>query len=414
MFGLAIRRSPVRFRTDTRILFCIRTFRAHPSLTGHPFVKIKLLAASLLTISIIPALAEDDGLSFSASNTLDLLGNVRGGIRTGMRSLDKLDLNAEFSGDDAGWNGWDALLHVQWTADNDLSGSLVGDAQGVSNIDAPEGWRVMDAWISRRLAENASLKFGLIDLNSEFDIQTPGLFFLNSSDGIGPDFSQTGENGPSIFPTTGLGLIADWSPSDVLDLSGGIFEGTPGNPAHPGRTEFNFSSGEGALLVLETRYRPVPDLMVGLGGWHYTAGFSQIGAGGSAHGNSGAYAIAETTLWREAEDGEHLDAWMRLGLANARINPIRSYLGGGLVYFGPFGRNSDQIGLGVSHAVFGRPARVVDGLTGSETIIETSYSFVWNDWVTLQPDFQYIASPGGDPGLDDAVVGGMRLILSWQ
>jgi carbohydrate-selective porin OprB len=47
-----------------------------------------------------------------------------------------------------------------------------------------------------------SVLAGLYELNSEFyRLQSAGLF-LNSSFGIGPEFSQSGLEGPSIFPST--------------------------------------------------------------------------------------------------------------------------------------------------------------------------------------------------------------------
>ncbi len=377
-------------------------------------MKKTILSASLLMLCAWPALADESALSFGASNTLDLLGNLQGGLRTGTRALDKLDLNAAFAGDQAGWDGWDASVDLQWTYNNDFSGALVGDSQVVSNIDAPQGVRVLEAWISRQLSDAASLKFGIIDLNSEFDVQGPGVLFLNSSHGVGVDFSQSGQNGPSIFPSTGLGLVGTWNPSDNWDAKAGLFEGTPGNPAHPGRTDITLSGDEGALLTFETRYHFSPQLTVGLGGWHYTAEFAQTGTPGMAHANTGVYSIVEATLWGQPDAGPHLDGWLRAGLANARINPVRSYVGGGLVYFGPFGRPDDQAGIAVAHAMFGAPARLAGGLTSAETTIEATYAMVWNEWVTLQPDFQYVVSPGGDPALKNAVVAGARLILSWQ
>ena len=50
-----------------------------------------------------------------------------------------------------------------------------------------------------------------------------------------------------------------------------IFEGTPGNPDHPGRTELSLSSDEGVLLAFEVRNHLTPDFTLGAGAWHYTA-----------------------------------------------------------------------------------------------------------------------------------------------
>ena len=67
--------------------------------------------------------------------------------------------------------------------------------------------KLYEAWFEQTLFDDRlSFKAGLYDLNTEFDVvETAGLF-INSSHGIGPDFSQSGVNGPSIFPTTSLGI----------------------------------------------------------------------------------------------------------------------------------------------------------------------------------------------------------------
>ena len=67
------------------------------------------------------------------------------------------------------------------------SANRVGDLQGVSNTDAEEALRLFGFW--HELAEaDWSLRTGLYDLNSEFDVNEAGSIFLNSSHGIGAEF----------------------------------------------------------------------------------------------------------------------------------------------------------------------------------------------------------------------------------
>jgi porin len=54
------------------------------------------------------------------------------------------------------------------------------------------------------------VKIGLYDLNSEFDVIEAAALFLNPSHGIGPDFAQSGRNGPSIFPVTSLAIRGEY------------------------------------------------------------------------------------------------------------------------------------------------------------------------------------------------------------
>ena len=45
--------------------------------------------------------------------------------------------------------------------------------------------------------------------------------------------------------------------------------------------------------------------------------------------------------------------------------------------------------------------------------MEATYSAVLHPNFTLQPDIQYVMSPGADPSLSDALVIGTRLIVAW-
>ena len=109
---------------------------------------------------------------------------------------------------------------------------------------------------------------------------------------------------------------------------------------------------------------------------------------------------------------------LRAGLADDRINAVDYYAGGGLVYNGPFRREADQIGIAVAYAHFGEPGRRAALVAGQslgtgETNIELTYSLAVADLVTIQPDLQYVISPGADRDIPDALVVGTRIVLAW-
>jgi len=363
--------------------------------------------------------ADEAPLQLSATGIADVLANVRGGLARGERFLGKADLTLSFNGEGVGLPGLTSFLDVQAGTAANFSGAIVGDTQTVSNIDGPAGLRLANVWVAREWDGLGGVKLGVIDLNTEFDVQTTGALFLNSSFGIGPDFSQAGSNGPSIFPSTGLGLVGWWLPGGHWQLKAGLFEGVPGNADHPGRTSFALSSGEGALLALEARNQLTPDLTLGLGLWHFTARFDALDpVRGRVSGNSGLYAIADGLLYKLEGSDAGLSGWLRLGLAQGAVNPVTFSLGGGLVLTAPFGREADQVGIAVTHVGFGAPARRAalaadTDLKAGETTFETTYAFSLDSHLTLQPDLQFVLSPGGDAGLGDAIVVGSRVIATW-
>jgi porin len=150
-------------------------------------------------------------VSLSAVYTADIRGNVDGGIARGARYLDDVDLQVAFDGDKlAGWHGARAFVYALYDNGVHLSPTLVGDIQSVSNIETDvRAVRLFEAWIEQDVGKVGSVKAGLYNLNSEFDTTQSGGLFLISSHGIGPDFAQSGRNGPSIFPVTSLAVRAE-------------------------------------------------------------------------------------------------------------------------------------------------------------------------------------------------------------
>ncbi|MDV6331217.1 carbohydrate porin [Asticcacaulis sp. 201] len=102
--------------------------------------------------------------------------------------------------------------------------------QTVSNIDAPHGVRLFEAWVCKTANSGRwSMTGGLINLNGMFDVQEAGVLFLNSSHGIGPDYSRSG---PSIFAFSALGVVGEWRAHETLRLRVGGFDGGAGDPLH--------------------------------------------------------------------------------------------------------------------------------------------------------------------------------------
>ncbi|MCW1404013.1 carbohydrate porin [Novosphingobium sp. MW5] len=290
---------------------------------------------------------------------------------------------------------------------NSFSENFVRDGQVVSNVDAGSTVRPIEIWAKANIGEKAYAKLGVIDLNSEFDVQDVGGHFINSSHGIGPDFSQSGLNGPSIFPNTSFGLVGGFSDGG-LAVRLGAFDALPGTPDHPGRLVVRLPGDYGALLVGEVELQPAEDAKFVLGAWHYTKPFEMLTASPQTANSSGIYALLQGRL---AESGSgNLDGWIRTGAASSAVNPIAHYVGGGLT----FGSDDQRGGMAIAHARLGEPGRrslALDGVRAAkaETIIEATYSHRVAEGVQVQPNVQYVINPGWDQDRSDALVVGIRL-----
>lgn len=366
--------------------------------------------------------------TFTASYTADTLANLHGGERTGVRYVDLLKLSAAYDGAAAGHDGLTGLISVQHHNGSRFSGELVGDVQVVTNSDAPpEALRLYEAWLQKELlGGKGGVKGGLIDLNTTFDVQETAALFMNSSHGIGADFSDTGLNGPSIDPTTALAITGVYRPSEDWTVQLGVFDGVAGDP--PQRRQFvaiKLSARDGALIVGQVEKRFGDTARVEGGAWSYTSAFDaldQSGVVGSPrrlHGDAGVYGLVEGKLLAKPKADEGgLSGWLRLGVANGDINPVDNYVGAGLVYTGLIaGRDKDEVGVAIARAGFGGGAHAAARAAGitlvdNETTLEATYRYVFKDWLNIQPDVQYVIHPGGNALLGNALVVGLRMAFT--
>lgn len=302
-----------------------------------------------------------------------------------------------------------------------ISGDLVRDIQGVDNIEALDAFRIYNAWLSFS-GSTSGAKVGIIDLNSEFDVHNVAAVFVNSSFGIGPEVSHSGLNGPSIYPNSGLGVVA-WIDDADRDIRYrvGAFDGVPNDPNRPSRTSLSLSARQGALLIAEADKSWATRNRIVVGAWGYTSALPQLtNPSRSGQGSVGVYATLEATVF-ERGDGRRLDGWVRAGWSNPTYNIVSAYVGGGLVYRGVFaGPKVDSLGVAIAYADLSRGMSVVSGAvpgagvagSGAETTLELTYQRHVRDWLTIQPDLQYVLSPAGRADVPDALVLGARVTLS--
>lgn len=338
--------------------------------------------------------------------------------------LDNLDLSAMVDGETLlGIPGLQIFAYALYDNGHAVNEGVVDTIQGLSNIEAVRAFRMYEAWAQWHLAPSTSIRAGLYDLNSEFDSIDAAGVFINPSHGIGPDFSQSGMNGPSIFPSTSIAVrmqaeVGGWSARVA------VLDAVPGDPDHPDNTTVRWDSSEGLLYVAEVDYSIETGGRTGMGYWHYGDRFDDLFASDengepvSRANNRGAYAFAETSGISLKGHGE-VTIFTRTGWANDRVNPVSHYVGAGVVWSGFAGERNDQLGFSIAHVGMGdawRRAMRDEGerTRSSETILELTGQFAVGEYLTLQPDVQYVHRPGA---LDDRAalwLFGLRLAVGWS
>jgi porin len=364
----------------------------------HPWLLV--LVALVLGWSMPGVAAE-----FGASWTGDFATVTSGGLQQDGRHMGLLELSFDH---EFKWRARELTLHLsgQHRYGGGFSEHEVGDLQTVSNIDAEPGTRLLEAWLAIPLTSHTSVLFGRYDLNGEFDAIEAGGLFLGSSHGIGPDISQTGAVGPSIFPNTAFGIRVQHASERGGALRIAAIDVEASDEYAYGDSPF----AGGPMLALEYQW-PLQAATVKTGVWRYTRTCDSMypEERGAQYGG---YASVERRF------GENLVAYGRVGVANADVSRIGLYTGGGIVHTGGLlpGRD-DSIGFAIAYARNGRGYDdamhdVGVPVTSGEQVYELTWRVPVGEHVVLQPDVQYVVDPDSNPAIDDALVVILRVELS--
>lgn len=398
----------------------------------------------------------DHGVIFQTINTLDALSTVSGGVRQQTGVAGDLDLLLTLDGELLNWKEATFFVYGLGLYGDDPSRN-VGDIQGVSNIAAPNTWKLFEVWYQQNFSQGRySLLAGLYDITSEFDvIRSSSELFLNSSFGTGAEFAASGGGGLSTFPNTSLAVRAQAILSDAVAIRAVVADGVPVDPDNPGTavilrqqdgvfigTELAFYNQRkrrkrDARKIIENRPfrlvfqrvgRAAPIEYLGkyaVGFWGSTRNQEDLSALDPAgkpmtrDATLGIYGLAEQFVYHEKEDREQgLTVFARAGWADPRVHRLSQYYGGGMVYQGLIpGRDKDLIGVGVAAAVNGSHYKKAQKRAGSsvedaEIALEMSYAINVRPEIVNQPDVHYIVNPGTDPSVSNAFVVGVRLGLN--
>jgi len=357
----------------------------------------RVVVATVLALASSGLSAE--GVEIGLGYKGDFVGVLSGGARQTGGFLGNLDLNLDLDFDKlAGLGGFSAHFYVVGNHGFKPS-EAVGDGLGSSNIEAPSTLKLYEAYLKQSLSERLSLLAGFRDLNADFYALESAGIFINGSFGIGPSLSQTGSNGPSIFPNTALALSSLYEKEDQY-FRAGVFNAQAGDVDSPYGTQLVASFDEGLLLIgefgLKSGAETMPRLLAA-GVWTYSKKAPSLLAESSARALSwGAYLLGEQGF------SARWTAFAKLGYAASDANAIRASTEWGLNLRQPFAARADDV-VGLATAwTFARQGE-------SEGVIELLYRISIANNFFLVPDLQYALIPGE---IDPAFVGLLRVEIS--
>lgn len=379
------------------------------------------LAALLFISTSRNARAEDDSpaataLSISGELKLDVVGVAAGGLDRGVSHVETLDIAADLDLDEAlGVPGLVAhadLLVSLGQAPNERVGGL----QGVNNAEVGDrGVRLYQAWFEKTLGDGgSSLRAGFSDLNTEFDVADSAGLLLGAQYGVGPEFAATGPAGPSLYPSTALGVRLRYQPSETRYLIASIANAHAGVPGDEGGPDWSFD--DGVLMIAEGGWTGRGK--VAAGAWTYSRrqdDIREVDAGGAPISRRawGGYVVVEQPV------ATGVTAFFKAGVSDGRTTDFAGGVQAGILFEDGFGLpQGASLSFGASQAVTtGRARRNardagLDPAAG-ESQFEATYFHPLNNHLAVQPDVQVVLRPGGRQDVKTAVVLGLRLVASF-
>ena len=381
--------------------------------------------------AVTPAPTANDAYTLNLLYTGEAWDDAAGGLRRGGSYMYNIDGQLQVdTGKAFGWTG--GMFEAEGFYANAMStgNKFVGALDQQSPIDTAAGvamFRLYQLFYDQNFG-STDVRVGIYDLETEFSNTKPMALFLSKNHTWNTAFDQAGtmpENGtvgPGNYPYTPLAarVRENFSPSVSVQLA--IANGASDNPKDLAQNGVVFAPAYGALFLGEADYTPDKYTKLMLGGWALTSklpDFAQFNPDGSqrmTYGEAGGYVGGAMRLYN-AGGRRGLDGFFTLGLSTPESTNVAGSFNTGLVYTGLLdARPADKIGVSMNINEASNDYRQWQALQGNpigttETSFEVTYRAKINDYLTVQPDIQYITGANYSHTLKNPVVLGIHFEL---
>ena len=390
------------------------------------------------------------GISLAVQETSEVLGNVSGGVHRGFeydgltQAILQLNTQRAFGLYGGLFNVSGLQIHGR-----NLSANNLATIQTASGIEADRATRLWEMWYDQKFLgeDRADIKIGLQSVDQEFIVSPNALYFVNTMFGWPALPSYDLPGGGPAYPLSAPGVRLRWRPVDPVNLLVGVYDGSPvssddGDPQKRNPSGTTFPVDNGTLVFGEVQYvYPALGAMVYPGGgaplghtyklgfWYDTKRFddqrfdaegiplaSPLSSGNPRkhHGEFAVYGVADQMLWRqESNPNASISVFGRAMYAPQGDRNFLKFSGNlGVTYHDPLpNRPDDTLALGVGYAKVSKQVSEADidaadvaqqadpsalsPIRHDETYFEATYQYQLRPWWQVQPDFQYVFSPGG-------------------
>lgn len=382
---------------------------------------------------------QNAGITFLPVYYGDVMGNPSGGLRQGAVTDGGIDLILDLDLARMSDNAVDDLIihtNALYVYGPNISITDVGDFSITNNVAVYNSLRLQELWIEKGFWDKyLSLRVGNIAIDYEYFQSASAYLFINATFGALNLISANVPNAP-VYPVASPGVSLKVQPTPNFYAMAGVFGmDSKSNWAinNQNGTLFALNSKSGMLIMSELGYllNPSPkdcDLegTYRVGSFIHTADYKTwdsraqaiMGTGPlrSAGTNYGIYGVMDQQIYRNEK--QIITLFGHSGWAPSNVNFVDYYVDGGFTFTGFIpGRDKDVAGLAmthshVSHSFSDAMVSLGNHPFTAETAIEATYKVQLTPWWFVQPDVQYVISPGG-VDTPNALVLGLRTVITF-
>jgi len=378
-----------------------------------------LICSAIFSISVKVYPQDDPIVQFEATARFDLIGLNNHDEKKYALFHGEGDIVASISSENLRlFKGGEFYIQAMGIFGNQASRKYAGDLQVFSNIESDTRIFLYQCWFKQTF-NKLIVKFGQLDMNSDYSVSSWASPNVNSSFGVIPTISLN--MSVSIFSYLTAGISFKYLVNNQITVQTAFFNGDPGNyETNRNNLNWHFSREGGWFNISELHFKTKSNLKQGnykLGMFYHSKNISDPSELTSAKGNLGFFVMGDQDLTSEKNTIKNgLRMFFQLSVSPAKVNMIKSYYGFGLIYRGMFRRmNEDEFTVAVASAHINdtKLDRNPD-LFNQETAIELTYKKYLKSNFIFQPDFQYIIHPGANRLYKGNVtVGLLRTILTF-
>jgi len=373
---------------------------------------------------------QDHGFTSTLTYVSDIQGNPVGGQSRGIAQAGSMGLTLKFELEKlAHIKGLEFFTSGVWRNGTNLSSDKIKNQFPVAQVFGGSTYRLNELYFKETLFDgHLTLKAGRLDTGNDF-LQSDLYYYYVSNAFDGNPISIFFNSGFFAYPNATWGGYLAFKPIDQIQAQFGIYNMNPSikkNQYHG--ANFTFKDPDGVMLIGQVNYMlnqgPKDEGLPGnyKVGYFYQTGEKTEFSGKNHKGNYSYYFLLDQMLYHKGHSS--ITPFVALIFAPPNRNLFPFFFDCGVIYDGIIkGRPDDALVFGAAYGSYSPNLRTVqrqarhnkilgpfgDEPQDFELILEMNYWWQITKWFVVTPDVQYIIHPKGHPYVEDALVLGAQV-----